>query len=77
MSRYAASHVNDLFAGDILSVLDTVETITDQLRMELGSMPTLDQRRALVTQVDGYMLQQQNLKNAYNYKQCLVWDENS
>ena len=51
MAHYSSSSANVLYAGDILVILDTVEAVTDQLRSELETVPTLDQRRALVTQV--------------------------
>ena len=51
MAHYSSSSANALYAGDILVILDTVEAVTDQLRSELETIPTLDQRRALVTQV--------------------------
>ena len=49
MAHYAGA--SELYGGDILILLDTIETMTNKLRQDLEKIPTLEQRNAVITQV--------------------------
>ena len=45
------SNFGPLLPGDLLLLIDTIESMTSRMRDDLRTIPTLDQRRAVITQV--------------------------
>jgi hypothetical protein len=45
------SSAETLFGGDLLGLCESIDKMTDKMRIDLESIPTSDQRRAVVTEV--------------------------
>ena len=45
------SSAETLFGGDLLGLCESIEKMSDKMRLDLESIPTSDQRRAVVTEV--------------------------
>ena len=45
------SNFGPLLPGDLLLLIDTIESMTSRMRDDLRTIPTLDQKRAVITQV--------------------------
>ena len=50
LTHYTASF-RPLSPGDLLLLIDTIEVMTTRMKNDLGTIPTLDQRRAVITEV--------------------------
>lgn len=50
MTHYTSSF-RPLSPGDLLLLIDTIEVMTSRMKNDLGTIPTLDQRRAVITEV--------------------------
>ena len=50
LAHYTANF-GPLRPGDLLLLIDTIESMTSRMRMDLKTIPTVDQRRAVITQV--------------------------
>ena len=50
LAHYTANF-GPLRPGDLLLLIDTIEKMTTRMRIDLKTIPTVDQRRAVITQV--------------------------
>ena len=50
LAHYTANF-GPLRPGDLLLLIDTIESMTSRMRDDLKTIPTMDQRRAVITQV--------------------------
>ena len=50
LTHYTASF-RPLSPGDLLLLIDTIEVMTSRMKNDLSTIPTLDQRRAVITEV--------------------------
>ena len=50
LTHYTSSF-RPLSPGDLLLLIDTIEVMTSRMKNDLGTIPTLDQRRAVITEV--------------------------
>ena len=50
LAHYTAN-LGPLRPGDLLLLIDTIESMSTRMRLDLKTIPTVDQRRAVITQV--------------------------